>query len=400
MNVLNVGQNHYVRGGSDKYFFDLGTMLRERDHDVHVFAAAHSQNLPTADSGFFPPPVDFEKPRVNDLIRFVYNRGAAKNLAAMLATKKFDVAHLHIYYGQLSSSILNSLKRGGVPVVQTLHEYRVVCPTSHLVANGEPCERCDGHKFYRAIVQRCNRGSVARSALSAIETYVAHANGAVSGVDHFIAVSEFLRQKVISLGVPASKVTTIHNFVDARRFAPTSDRGSYILFYGRLELIKGLMTLLEAARTLPEVTFVIAGEGAARGAMESFIGQHSLTNVKLVGFQSGAALHSLIRGAICTVTPSEWYETFGLTLVESFALGRPVICSDMGGMPEIVTDGYDGYVVPPGNPELLAQRIARLHGNPDLAIEMGRAGRFTAEDRFSPDAHIERVESVYTKVAR
>lgn len=395
--VLNAGQNYRITGGSDRYMLALGGLLESRGHQVVPFAAAHPDNLPTPWQPYFPPQVDFVRPSARDLLRYVYSASAADAMRRLLGSVKVDVAHLHIYYGQLTAAILRPLREAGVPVVQTLHEYKLVCPTYALQAHGRPCQACEGRHFWRAVQQRCNRGSLARSALSAVEAYVSRALGALDGVQHFIAVSDFLRNKVIELGVPAHKVTRLHNFVSCAGVQPACEPGGYFLYLGRLERNKGIFTLLDAVAPLTEMPLVIAGDGSERAALAVAVEQRGLAHVRVVGFQRGQELEALVRGSICTVAPSEWYETFGLTLTESFVHGRPVVASAIGGMPEVVSDGTDGWLFPPGDVEALRERLRWMWAHRAEAVAMGHAGREKVETRFSPERHYEGLMSIYQR---
>lgn len=170
-----------------------------------------------------------------------------------------------------------------------------------------------------------------------------------------------------------------------------------MLYFGRLESYKGIFTLVEAAATLKDVPLLIVGDGEARSQLEKVIEQKNLKHVKLLGFKQKDELIPLIRNSICTIAPSEWYETFGLTLVESFAHGRPVIASRIGGMTEIVTDTVDGYLVSPGNIEELRSRMLWMATHQKEAVEMGLAGRLKVETQFHPELHYEKILAVYQK---
>lgn len=398
LTVLNVGQNYHVRGGSDRYLFALESLLQRYGHEVIPFATDQPANLATPWSAYFPPSVNFARPGPIDVIRYLYSRPAARAVGRLVARRRPDLAHLHIYYGQLTGSILRPLRAAGIPILQTLHEFKTVCPTYGLFAHGRLCESCQGRQFWRAMTHRCNRGSLVRSALSSAEAYVSRWLGAVDGVDHFIAVSDFLRDKVIELGLPAHKVTTVHNFVDCSGIDPVASPGRYLLFFGRLERIKGVHTLLDAVAPLSGIEVLLAGEGGERQALQAQIHRRGLAHVKLLGFKTGTELQELIRGSICTVAPSECYETFGLTLVESFAHGRPVVASRIGGMTEVVDDGETGFTVPPGDAEALRERLLWMVNNRDSALEMGRAARRAVERRFSPESHYEKIMAIYRGV--
>lgn len=398
MRVINVGQNYHLRGGSDKYMFSLESLLRDRGHEVIPFASRQAANVETPWSTYFPPQVDFQRPHPVDVLRYVYSQPAREAMRKLVREQAPDIAHLHIYYGQLTASILAPLANAGIPVVQTLHEYKIVCPTYSLFAHGGVCEACEGRHFWRAAARRCNRGSFVRSALSATEAYVSRWLGAVDKVGHFIAVSDFLRDKVVSMGMPRDKITTVHNFMDCTGIDPADGPGTYLLYFGRLERDKGIFTLLDAVAPLRDTPMLIVGDGNERENLQNEITSRGLDHVKLLGFKQGRELRDLIRGSICTVTPSEWYETFGLTLVESFAHGRPVVASRIGGMTEVVSDGVDGFLVEPGDVPVLRERLAWMASHPVDALDMGRQGRAKVEEQFSPERHYEKIMATYKRV--
>jgi glycosyltransferase involved in cell wall biosynthesis len=395
LTILNVGQNYHVRGGSDRYMLALGRLLEARGHRVVPFAAAHATNQATEWGAYFPARVDFEHPGAGDLLRYLYNAGAGRSLGRLITAASPDIAHLHIYYGQLTTAILRELRRRRVPVVQTLHEYKLVCPTHALAAGDEICEDCRGSAFWHAIARRCNRGSLARSALSAAEAYLSRALGARRLVDRFIAVSDFQRRKLIELGVEADRVVTIHNFIDATGIARNRAPGAHFLYFGRIERIKGLWTLVDAAKLVPEVPLLIAGTGSGAAALRAYVRERGLEHVRFLGFVQGEALARLIRESICTITPSLWYETFGLTLLESFAHCRPVIASAIGGMPEVVADGGTGFLVPPGDVAALAERLDWMARHRAEAVAMGLRAREQVEREFAPEQHYQRLLAVY-----
>ena len=398
--VLLVSQNYYIRGGSDRIFFATAGLLKRRGHQVIPFTAAHPRNWPTAWSRYFPVAADFEQPGLVDLARFIYSRPASIAIRKLLSEHNPDIAHLHIYYGKLTGSILAPLKRAGTPIVQTLHEYKLICPAYTLVCNSQICEACEGHHFWRAVPRKCNRNSLARTLLSVIESYVSRFLGAVDKIDHFIAVSDFVRDKMIQYGVPPKKITTIHNFVNPSTIVPNHKPGEYFLYFGRLERIKGVFTLLKAAAPLTQVPLLIVGDGSARDKLAEMIERRNLKHVQLLGFKQGAELEQLIRNSICTLVPSEWYDPFPVTILESFAHSRPVIASCIGGIPESVTNGVDGFLVEAGNAEALRETMAWMAAHPTEAVEMGLAGRRKVETQFDPETHYQRLMAVYRRVGK
>lgn len=239
LTVLNVSQNYYIRGGSDRYFFVLSDLLAEHGHRVIPFTSAQPENEATRWSKYFPRGVNFRRPGPLDLLRFIYSPRARRAMRRVIDEQQPDLAHLHIYYGQLTSSILAPLRDAGVPIVQTIHDFKLVCPVYSLLSHGKICEACEGKHFYRTVTNRCNRGSLARSTLSATESYVSRWLGSADYVDHFISVSNFQRDKLVQLGLPAEKITVVHNYKDTTGIASTATEGDYLFFFGRLEHLKG-----------------------------------------------------------------------------------------------------------------------------------------------------------------
>nr|WP_321399019.1 glycosyltransferase family 4 protein [uncultured Desulfobacter sp.] len=397
LTVLNAGQNYRVIGGSDRYLLSLERLLKKNGQKVIPFAASHSENLNSQWSKFFPKSVNFFNPGVYDIFRYLYSISAQRGIEQLIKTNRPNIAHLHIYYGQLTSSIIKPLRKANIPIVQTLHEYKLICPTYSLFAGNEICEKCKGQYFWHAIACRCNRGDLLRSLLSCIESYISLWLGA-QNLDHYIAVSDFLRNKIVDMGIPSEKITTIHNFIDCRRIKPATITGKYILYFGRLETTKGIYTLLDAMRQLPNVPLWVVGDGNEKENIKKYLDKNRINNVRLLGFKTGKDLQKIIKESICTVSPSEWYETFGLTLIESFSFGRPVIASAIGGMTEVVDDGVDGWLIPSGDENMLRDKINWMFCHKKAAQEMGQNGRTKVETQFNPDIHYQKILNVYQKV--
>lgn len=400
MKVLQVSQNLFIKGGSDRMFLDTCALLEAHGHTVIPFVAQHPDNPASAWSDYFPPAADFDHPSLSDLTRYVYSRPAAKAMRKLIREHKPDVAHLHIYYGKLTASILPVLKAEGVPVVHTMHEYRQISPNYTLTHNDQIDEDGCGMNAWRAAAKRFNRGSLARSALATLEWYVSRLIGSQRKIDRFIAISDFQKQKMAQHGVPEDKITRVYNFVtmDATP-EPTAPRvpntPPYFLYFGRIEHIKGVFTLAKAAANLPDVTIKIVGDGVAQPELAEYVRDHKLGNVELIGFTEGEELKQLIRDSLATILPAEWYEPFGLTVLESFAHRRPVIASRMGALPELIDDGTDGLLFEPGNESDLRDKIQQLTSDPARANAMGQAGHTKRLEHFDPETHYQNLIRVY-----
>ncbi len=393
--ILNVSQNYHVRGGSDRYFFTLAELLQKHGHRVIPFTAANANNEPSEWEGYFPRGADFEHPGAGDLLRFLYSHDAVKSIRRLLQDTNIDLAHFHIYYGKLTTSILEVLKRDGIPLIQTLHEYKLTCPVYSHLSNDQICEACEGKHFWRALPKRCNRGSLARTALSVTESYISKMLGAVKKFDHFISVSHFHRKKMISYGVPEDKISTVHNFVDVSNITPNFSAGDYVLYFGRVHRSKGILTLIKAAVPLTDVPIYIVGDGTAMPEVQRIIEQNGCQHIHLLGFKQGDELRELILNSICTVLPAEWYENCSMAILESYAYGKPVIGAHIGGNPELIVDGVDGFLVPSAGTEALRDKLLWMFEHKSEAAEMGRTGRYKMETEFNADIHYEKIMNVY-----
>lgn len=396
MKILNVGQNYRVTGGADRYFMSLADLLAAKGHDVVPFAARHPDNRDSEWSEFYPPGVDTESPGWRDIPRFVYSRSARDGMSRLLSEFTPDLVHLHVYYGQLTASVLEPIERTGAPVVQTLHDCKLGCPVRTFLSQGEVCEACGGTQFWQALPRRCNQGSFLRTSLNVVEAYVSRWAGDIGKIDRFIAPSRFLRRKMLEHElVDPSAITVLPNFVDPDQFDPGGGPGEHFLYFGRMREPKGIRTLVRASAGLPETPLLMVGTGRDREALENWVEDQGLDHVRFVGYREGEELRRLVRGAIAVVLPAEQYENCPMTVMEAMALGRPVIGSDIGGIPELIRHETDGLLFPSGDERRLREHLSRLASDPSEAARMGREGRRKVVDRYGPQLHYQRLMGIY-----
>jgi glycosyltransferase involved in cell wall biosynthesis len=397
--VLCANNYQHVRGGSDRYYLEHARLLAARGHRVLQLATRHPAGETPHGPHRLLAPTELARPALGDVARFHFSRRARRAVRELLAEAGGpSVAHLHIYHGQLTASILAPLRAAGVPIVQTLHEYKLFCPVSTCVSRGEVCEACGAGSFWRAAARRCNRGSLTRSLVSASESYLSRALGTLDGIDHFLAPSRFLRARMLAHGLAPERITTLPYFVDTTRAAPSTQRGGYFLYAGRLERLKGVLTLVRAAARVPEVPLHLAGEGEARPELEALLRQPAYRHVVLRGHLAGAELARELAGARCLVQPSEWYENLPLSVLEALAAGRAVIASSSGGLPELVADGDNGLLFPAGDEEALATKLRFAADCPDELSRMGARGRERAESEFAPERHYTALVALYERL--
>jgi glycosyltransferase involved in cell wall biosynthesis len=405
MTILMVNKFYYLRGGAERYLFDLTRLLERAGHRVIPWATQHPENEPGPYAADFIPGPDFgARPGPMAALatagRVIYSPSARRALERVLARHRPDLVHLHNIAHHFSPSILDEIRRAQVPVVQTVHDFKLICPTYLMLCHGQICERCAGGNVLHAVVQRCNRGSILRSAVSAAESYLAAARHAYDPVARFLCPSRFLLAKLSAHGIAAERLVHLPLFVDPERFRgaapPGPGGGRHAIFAGRLSAEKGVLTLLAAAARAREVPLVIAGDGPLASVLARSVRDQNLTHVRLAGRLSGQALSDSWRDGRFTVVPSECYENFPLAVAESFALGKPVIGSRLGGVAELVgEDGRLGRLVPPGDPVALADAMSALWAAPEAAQAMGEEARRVVRERYTPEVHLAGLLAAY-----
>jgi glycosyltransferase involved in cell wall biosynthesis len=399
LTVLSVNKFHYITGGADRCYLQWADLLERQGHETVFFSMHHERNLPTPYAKYFVDEVDFFNSSMRDLpsmaMRVLYSFQARKRIEALIQDTQPDVAHLHNVAHQLSPSILHPLKKHGIPVVQTLHDYKFGCPTYMFYTEGQVCERCKGGRYYNVLLHRCNRGSLAASALNCAEMYFHQLLGIYDNVDAFISPSNFLRQKMIEYGVAPERVVCIPNFIALDEYRPEYTHEDYFLFCGRLLAIKGVRTLLAAMASIKEAKLYVVGEGELKQELESHAADRGMENVSFLGYKSGEELKSIIAKSMFSVIPSEWYENLPYAVLESFALGTPVVAANIGGIPELIDEGVDGVLFKPGDVDDLVDKIRSLLARRQDLAEMGRQARAKIERQYDAETHYDRVLSLY-----
>lgn len=404
MKVLQVNKYHYVRSGTERYLFNLTRLLEGRGHRVIPFAMRHPRNEPSSYERYFLESVDFHHLSLGDRLRVpqrvLYYCAATRRIAALLDEIRPDVVHLHNIYHHISPAILPEIARRGIAIVHTLHDYQRICPSYLLLVNGAICERCRGHRYYHAPLQRCVQGAFSWSLLAGLAAAMHHWMHMYERyVGRSAVTSRFMWDKVISFGMDPARLALVPDFLFPDDFEPRFTPGRDIVYFGRLSREKGLSTLLRAMCQLPHLSLTVIGEGPLRAELEHMVTMHDLSNVQFTGYLAGQALHEVVRSARFVVVPSEWYETFGQVAIEAFALGKPVVAARIGALTELVEDGIDGRLFTPGDVDELAWVMAYMAAHPKRLVDMGRAGRRKIERHYGPASHYTTLMDVYKQAA-
>jgi glycosyltransferase involved in cell wall biosynthesis len=392
-------------GGVERHLFALRSLLQNRGHEVVDFGMADPHNLPSPYAGDFVSRVDFRhfpsrRERLRALGRMLYSFEARRRIGRLVDRTRPDVAHLLSFYHHLSPSILSVLRRRGIPIVHKLADYKVVCPVYTLFAHGAPCERCAGGRVYRVATRRCAGGRLDASLALALEAVLHRwVLRSYSLVDLFLAPSRFLAAKVREMGLRGT-VRVVPNFVELDGWRPFPLPAAPVLAYaGRLAPEKGVRQLVRAMEGVPALLRIF-GDGAERPALERIVRERGLRNVEILGHVEEADLRAALVDVRAIVLPALWYENNPHAILEAFALGRPAIASDIGGLPELVRHGETGLLVPPGDIRALRDAMRVFCDDHALVARLGRAARGLVEAEHAPDVFYTRLLAAYREVGR
>ena len=377
MRILMVNKFLYPNGGSETYIFKLGDYLKSVGHEVQYFGMEHEGRCVGNNVNAYTSDMDFhggsKLSKLTYPIKTIYSSEARKKIRLVLDDFKPDVVHLNNFTYQITPSVILEIVRWRranhrrCRIVFTAHDYNLVCP-NHMLNNPnthENCEKCLGGKFLNCTKGRCIHGSLAKSAIGTAEGYFWKLKGTYRYIDKIICCSEFLKGKMDTNPVFAKKTVAMHNFIDKVE-QKDAEKKDYVLYFGRFSEEKGIATLIDVCRALPEIQFVFAGTGP----LESEISK--VPNIKNVGFQSGEALEKLIREAKLSIYPSEWYENCPFSVMESQMYGTPVLGADIGGIPELIQVGRTGELFESGNTKDLSDKIKSLWNDKTRIEQMSK----------------------------
>jgi glycosyltransferase involved in cell wall biosynthesis len=401
MKILIANNYYYLRGGCERVMFNDMEALASRGVEVIPFSAADSSNVPTEYSTDFTTGADIRATglvkRIEAATEAIHCRRTAAAFAAVLDKTRPDVVHCHNIYGRLSTSILGVARQRKIPVVLTVHDYKVVCPSYLMLRDGKPCSACVDGRYYRCATNKCHKGQLAASVVYALEAYYARSSGHYGAVSAFLCPSQFIAALLRESGIQGERVVYHPNSVNPDSYKP-SYQGKYVLYAGRLSHEKGLPTFLKAVCGTG-MPVRIAGTGPMEPNLREVAAQAG-GSIVLEGHCEGERLSDLYRNAAFVVVPSEWYENAPMAVLESFAYGKPVIGTRIGGIPELITEGEHGYLVDVGAPERLRATIEGLWHDKGQQERMGRNARKLVETKFAQDARTASLLGIYENVSQ
>jgi glycosyltransferase involved in cell wall biosynthesis len=388
--VLLIHNRYQLAGGEDVVVQAEKALLEANDHQVALVEISNDQIVSVLD-------------KANAAVRAIYSPASKQQVSAEIAHFRPDVVHVHNFFPLLSPSVYDACRDAGVPVVQTVHNYRLGCLNAILLRNGKVCEDCLGKRMpWPGIVHGCYRGSRAQSAATAAMLAVHWLRGTwQERVDAYIVLTNFQKEKMVQAGLPREKIYVKPNYIsEPEQCGESKIFGDYALFVGRLSPEKSITTLIEAYKHNDlRIPLKIVGDGPLHESLQADVQAAGLESaIKFLGRQDKSAVLSLMHNARFLVFPSIWYETFGLTMVEAFACGLPVLASRLGSMAEIVEDGVTGLHFEAGNSADLADKMQWANEHPEEMICMGKNARRAYEAHYTPEINYQQLTAIYQQV--
>ena len=401
MRILLVNKFHWLKGGSETYYFGLGKILKEHGHEVAYFSMKDERNVETGDKEYFVEKSDMNSKNITKALSIIYNKKNKKKMEEALDDFKPDIVHLNNFQRQLSSSIIDPCIERNIPIVYTAHDVQAICPAILMLdSNGNICEDCLHHKYNNCIKKKCIKNSKLKSILGAYENKFYYKNKIYTDkINYIIIPSEFYRNKFIEDGFSKNKVVCIHNFIDTKGYdIKTQDEG-YALYFGRLSREKGILNLINAFKKLDKGVLYIAGDGPEKETIKKIIKENKLEKrVKLLGLLTRKQMTEATRKCKFVVVPSTWYENCPYSVLETMAIGKPIIGSNIGGIPELIRNKETGFIYKSDNIDELSDRMKTLFENDRLVKEYSKKAKELAKKEYSTENYYKKLMNIYNKV--
>ena len=380
MRVLLIHNRYLQAGGEDKVFERERDLLRNGGHEVMTYERNNSEISALGNA------------RV--AIDTIWSRQAHSEIGQLIDKFRPDVLHAHNTFPLVSPAAFHAAHAHSVPVVQTLHNFRLMCLNATFIRDSATCRSCVGKVPWRGVAHRCYQGRFAQSAVLATSITVHRLAGTYKDrIGTYIALTNAARNEFVSAGLPASRIVVKPNFVPENRDLKPRPRAN-VLYVGRLSPEKGIATLAAVARAMPSLQFTVAGSGPSASSLSD------IPNVTILGQLSPGAVLEQMRAAKCLVMPSHWPEGMPMTLLEAFSCGLPVVASDIGSLSELVEPGLTGLLFPVGDSSACSKQISTLLGNSALWEQISAEARARAFQIYGPASNLRMLEAIYAAVAR
>ena len=403
MKICLVNKFHYIKGGSETYYFGLGGLLKKRGHEVIYFSMKDDKNVPCAQEKYFVDNVDFNGKMspaklAKTSVKMLYSLEAKKKFEQLILDERPDIIHLNIFQSQLTGSIVEVAKKYGLPIAYTAHDLKSVCPNYRMLNHGHVCERCLHGNYLYCFRSGCMKNSKAKSLLATMESMVYRQRGIYKKIDLVITPSGLYKKKLSESGVFECDIIHIPDLLpEGTVFKNERNGGDYFLYFGRLSIEKGILVLVKAyAKAKVQKPLYLVGTGPEEEKIRAFIQENNLeSKIKMLGFKSGDELKQLVQNALCVCLLSTWYENGPYTIMEAQAAGRPALVSNIGGMPEMVIDTVNGRVAKQTGTKALAKLLEYCENKEDWDYD-GIVEY--AANKYNAAAYVDRLIELYSSL--
>lgn len=411
MKIIIINKYHYIDGGPERYMFNLSDYLKSIGHEVIPFAMAYAQNNPSEYEDYFVESAGGGteskldkleggiKTKIKIAARSIYSHAAKQALDKLIADTNPDIVYCLNIVNHMSPSVVDAAHEHNIPVVSRLSDYYLTCPSYLYLREGQICTECE-HGYYHALRHKCVHGSFSSTLCRVAGMYINKLLRVYNKVSAFVTTTEFMKDTLTRTGFPQQKIHCIPTPVDLSLWTPNYDNDGYILYFGRLSPEKGIEFMLDAyISSAVKDPLVVAGDGPAEYVehLKSLLCENNGKEVRFIGKKSGDELRSVVSGAKYVVVPSLWYDNAPNVIYESFAAGKPVIGSALGGIREQINDST-GILVEPGNVLELSEAIKRLSSSPELIVKLGQGARQQVVEHNNIADHACRLIGLFNRV--
>ena len=361
------------------------------------------KNIHTDCKEYFVKPIDLDSNNKLKALDVIYSKENKKRIEKALDEFKPDIVHLNNFQRQLSASIIYGIKEKNIPIVFTAHDLEMVCPNKTMLNNEKDiCEKCIKGKYLNCIKNKCIKNSRLKSILGAIESKYYKINKIYTKkIDKIITPSEFYKEKLIKDGIQEEKIVAIHNFIDIKKYDMENVDNGYALYFGRLSKEKGIMNLLNAFSKLDEGVLYIAGDGPERKNIENFINEKELhEKIKLLGFLNQREMKENIRKCKFVVLPSIWFDNCPYSVMETLVIGKPVIGSNIAGIPELVKNNENGFIFDYNNIDELTNKMRILFNDSELVRKFCDNDKNSSRRLYSKEIYYKKIIKIYEELIK
>lgn len=398
MRILLVNKFHYLRGGSEKYYFELGHLLKEHGNEVAYFSMKDKKNISTGDKEYFVNQIDLNNGSKLEALDIIYSKANYKKMCEAIDEFKPDIIHLNNFQRQLSSSVAIAAFEKKIPTVFLTHDMQAVCPNKDMMYKGKICNECIKYGYNSCIRKKCIKNSRLKSLLGVMEAKYYKKNKIYERMNCIISPSNFMKENLEKNGMKNKNFIVLHNFVNESNTRNIRD-DNYIFYFGRLSKEKGIYNLLKAISNLKNVNLKIAGDGPEKENIIKFINKKDINDrVEILGYLNSNEIKKYISNCSFVIVPSIWYENCPYSILETIEIGKPVVASKIGGIPELIDDNETGMLYKYDDCNELKEKIEKLYQDKKLRESMGKKARKKFENEFSNEAYYKNITNIYMQI--